>query len=58
MNPDFGWLALVGGVMRITMPGLTRSVAEKMLSLTNFIAIEAIILIGLGAWLSYVGYIA
>ncbi len=54
----FGWLAVIGGIMRITMPDVTRTIAERMLNLTNFITIEAIILIGLGAWLSYVGYLA
>ncbi len=54
----FGWLAIIAGVMRITMPGVTRTIAERMLDLTNFITIEAVILIALGAWLCYVGYIA
>ena len=54
----FGWLAIIGGIMRITMPGVTRTIAEKMLDLTNFFTFEAFILIGLGAWLSYVGYLA
>ena len=54
----FGWLAIIGGIMRITMTDIVRSIARKMLSYTNFITAEAIILIGLGAWLSYVGYLA
>ena len=54
----FGWMAVLGGVMRITMPDVVRSIAERMLSMTTFITIEGIILIALGGWLSYVGYLA
>ena len=53
-----GWAAVVGGIMRITMPGVVANVANAMLGATTFILVEAIILIGLGGWLSYVGYIA
>lgn len=54
----FGWLAVIGGVMRITMTDTVRSIARAMLGYTHFINAEAIILILLGAYLSYVGYLA
>ena len=54
----FGWLAVIGGVMRITMTDTVRSIARAMLGYTHFITAEAIILILLGAYLSYVGYLA
>lgn len=54
----FGWLAIVGGIVRMTMPELTRSIASKMMGYTQFLTVEAILLIALGAWLSYVGYLA
>lgn len=54
----FGWLALIGGIMRITMTDTVRSIARTMLSYPNAITIEAIILIGLGAWLTYIGYVS
>ena len=54
----FGWLAVIGGVMWITMTDTVRSIARAMLGYTHFINAEAIILILLGAYLSYVGYLA
>lgn len=54
----FGWLAIVGGIVRMTMPELTRSIASKMMGYTQFLTVKAILLIALGAWLSYVGYLA
>ena len=53
-----GWAAVVGGIMRITMPGVVRAIGSAILGATSFIVIEAMILIGLGRWLSYAGYIA
>ena len=53
-----GWAAAICGIMRITVPGAVASVATTMLGAKTFILVEAIILIGLGGWLSYVGYIA
>jgi len=40
------------------MPDVVRSIARGMIDAVNFIAIEAVILIGLGGWLSYQGYLA
>ena len=54
----FGWLAVLGGVMRITMPDVVRTIAERMLGMTRFITVESIVLLALGGWLSYVGYLA
>ena len=53
-----GWAAVIGGVMRITVPGVVRSIATKMLAASSFILVEAVILIGLGGWLTYAGYLA
>ncbi|MEM9355410.1 MAG: hypothetical protein AAGB04_04290 [Pseudomonadota bacterium] len=53
-----GWAAVVGGIMRITMPGVVRSIGSVILGASSFIVIEAIILIGLGGWLTYAGYMA
>ncbi|MEM7748121.1 MAG: hypothetical protein AAF346_07700 [Pseudomonadota bacterium] len=52
-----GWAAVVGGIMRITMPSVVRSIASVILGASSFIVVEAIILIGLGGWLTYAGYI-
>ena len=54
----FGWLALIGGVMRITMPDVVATIAKSILSQGSFITIQAIILIVLGGWLSYLGYLS
>ena len=53
-----GWTAVIGGIMRITMPGAVRAIGSAILGATSFIVIEAVILIGLGGWLSYAGYMA
>ena len=52
-----GWAAVIGGILRITLPGVVRTIATAMLGASSFIIVEAIILIGLGGWLSYAGYI-
>ena len=54
----FGWLAVIGGIMRITMTETVKSIARAMLGYSKFITVEAFILTGLGAYLSYVGYLA
>ena len=53
-----GWLAIVGGIVRVMMPDAARSIGHGMLSLERFMTIEAVLLTGLGAWLCYVGYLA
>ena len=54
----FGWAATVGGVMRITMPGFVGAIAKSILSHKSFITVQAIVLIVLGGWLSYLGYVS
>ncbi len=53
-----GWAAVASGILRITMPDMLRHVGRSLLNASWFIVAEAILLIGLGGWLSYVGYIA
>jgi len=54
----FGWLSMVGGIVRITMPDVVRAIAQRMLAMTQFIAVEGVLLVALGGWLSFVGYLA
>lgn len=52
----FGWAAVIAGFMRITMPSLVSLIAKSILSKSSFLTIHAIILIILGGWISYIGY--
>jgi hypothetical protein len=51
-----GWMAILGGIVRIVMPQTAQSFAINMLERKNFITIEAIVLVAIGGWLSYAGY--
>ncbi len=52
----FGWAALIGGVMRVTMPDVVAMIAKSILAQKTLITIQAVVLIALGGWLSYLGY--
>ncbi|HUS97232.1 MAG TPA: hypothetical protein VMX97_10865 [Hyphomicrobiaceae bacterium] len=52
-----GWLALIGGVMRIVMPDLTRSIGNRMIAISWLFPAEGALLVVLGGWLSYAGYV-
>lgn len=54
----FGWLALIGGVIRMAFPGLTRSIGEAMLANAALLRVLAVLQVGLGAYLMFVGYLA
>jgi hypothetical protein len=52
----FGWLLLVGGLVRMLFPIWLAALAAKVVTDTGFIAGEAIVLLLIGAFLSYKAY--
>jgi len=53
----FGWLAVIGGVMRIALPDKIRGMGEAMLESRSFISFDAVAVTALGAFLAYQGYL-
>jgi hypothetical protein len=54
----FGWLAVLAGIARMTLHGVIRSIGEAMIDRKTLFAIPAAIMILLGGYLSYQGYLA
>lgn len=54
----FGWLAVIGGVFRILLPHLTRSIGRAVLHKAALLPIAGVIWGAFGAFLTYQGYIA
>src|SRR5579871_4546065 len=52
----FGWLCVVGGVMRIVLPQLTASLATALYSGPTRLAIVGAVVLILGGYLSFEGY--
>ena len=53
----FGWLAVVGGIIRIGFPGITKTIAEVMLARTAVLRVVAVLQVLLGAYLMFKGYL-
>ncbi len=53
----FGWLAVVGGIIRIGFPGIVKAIAETMLARTAVLRVLALFQIALGAYLMVEGYL-
>lgn len=53
----FGWLAIVGGVLRIMFPDLTRSIGEAMLSKQVLLRVSAALQVILGLYLMAKAYL-
>jgi hypothetical protein len=54
----FGWLAVIGGVIRILFPQQVTAMGEKMLASDSYMTGAAIGVLALGAILSFFGYFA
>jgi uncharacterized membrane protein len=54
----FGWLAVIGGVIRILFPQQVTAMGEKMLASDGYMTGAAIGVLALGAVLSFFGYLA
>ena len=52
----FGWASLIGGVIRIALPSVVRSVGGAMLERPAVIRVAGGFWMLIGVWLSYVGY--
>jgi hypothetical protein len=53
----FGWLALIGGVVRIIAPQAVETLGLTVLSHPDFFIIDGVIAVLLGVLLSYFGYL-
>jgi hypothetical protein len=53
-----GWLAVIGGVIRIVFPRTVEMIGGSMVTIVSnsWIVGEGIVLLALGAWLSYAAY--
>ena len=54
----FGWLGTIGGAFRILFPEQVSQIGNRMLASTNFMLIPGIVILALGAILSFYGYFA
>lgn len=52
----FGWLAVIGGAVRLILPQAVQSVGGTMLASTTAQTIGGVVVLALGAWLTYAGY--
>ena len=53
----FGWLAVVGGVVRMGFPGVTQSIGEALLSNSGLLRVIGALQVALGAFLMARGYL-
>jgi uncharacterized protein YjeT (DUF2065 family) len=53
----FGWLAVIGGIVRMGFPALTKSVGEAMLARHAGLRVSAVIQLALGLYLMFVSYL-
>jgi hypothetical protein len=53
----FGWLALIGGVIRIVLPQQTATIGAAIFAVPNITIFSGLFTLALGAWLTYAGYI-
>ncbi len=53
----FGWLAVLGGVLRMAFPALTKSIGEAMLGHQALLRAAGAAQLALGAYLMFVGYL-
>ena len=53
----FGWVAIIGGILRIAFPALTKSIGETMLAREAVLRAAAGIQMVLGTYLMIMGYL-
>jgi hypothetical protein len=52
-----GWLCVIGGIIRVVFPRVVETLGASMVTAsTGWIVGEGLVLLALGAWLSYVSY--
>lgn len=54
----FGWLAVLAGVARLAFPEIMKAMGKTMIENAAFFAIPGILMLALGAYLSYQGYVS
>lgn len=54
----FGWLALIGGLSRVLVPGVTQSAGKSLLKMSAALPAAFSLWIALGVYLIYQGYLA
>jgi len=54
----FGWIAIVAGIARLAFPDAIKKVGEVMLDKTSMTALPGALMVILGGYLSYHGYLA
>ena len=54
----FGWLLLIGGLIRMLFPIWTAGIAANLSPNTAVIAVEAVVLLVIGAFLTYKAYMS
>ncbi len=54
----FGWLAVIGGVFRIVFPQQVTDIGNAMLEHPSWLTAASIVVLALGAVLSFYGYFA
>lgn len=51
-----GWLSIVGGILRMAFPGVTKSIGEAMLARQGMLRVAGGVQVLLGAYLMVMGY--
>lgn len=54
----FGWLAVIGGVFRLLFPQQVTVIGERMLASETYMLVAGIVVLAIGAILSFYGYFA
>jgi hypothetical protein len=53
----FGWLAAIGGAVRIALPAATKAIGSRMLDSSAWMTIGSAVWLAIGALLTFVGYL-
>jgi hypothetical protein len=54
----FGWLLVVGGAVRLLLPGAVKAIGAAMTANAAWMAVPGALLAALGVYLAYRGYLA
>jgi hypothetical protein len=54
----FGWLAMVGGVFRLLFPQQVTKIGSAMLAREGYLTVGAVVVLALGAFLTWAGFLA
>ena len=54
----FGWLMILAGIARMMLPRAMKTIGGAMIEKTAYLAIPGALMVALGAYISYQGYLA